>query len=102
MQCTKRLTHVAIHAIPACALLLSGCAAPSDRAIGSDDLLSTPRSVETLGEVLERERSTADGCLVTGNAGDSSDRCKAIRDIIFPREDPMRAAPPLTPPNQPE
>lgn len=82
----------------AAAMALSACASPDYRVATSDDLLQGPKQVETLGEMIQREGSS-EGCLAPGNAGDTRDRCEALRDVIAPPPPPP--APSIAPPPLP-
>ncbi|WP_156170082.1 hypothetical protein [Aurantiacibacter luteus] len=78
--------------------LLGACVATGDVA-NPQDPLQAPSQTESLGEQMRAE-ARGDGCLVAGNALDTSDRCRALRDIIAPpAAPPAPPAPPRPTPN---
>ena len=77
-------TGARMAAFLATTVALSACAAPGHQVLPTTaDLLEPPAGSQTLTQELANDR-----CLAPGQAGDSSSRCEAVRDLIAPPPPP--------------
>ena len=87
-----------ILAAAGCLVSLAACVATGDTA-NPQDPLQAPSQTDSLSEQM-RAQARGDGCLVAGNALDTSDRCRAMRDTLAPpTAPPAPPAPPRRAPN---
>lgn len=91
-------SHSAVAMIMA-AMLVAGCTTSDTGNTLRPDLQKGPQGAESLNETLQREQAQPDGCLATGNAGNRSDRCAAVRDLLTPPAlpEPVDMSPPPMP-----
>lgn len=84
--------------VAAAAASLAACSTAQRDSLDPTDPFAKQTSVETLGESLQREQSSPNGCLAPGNAGDKNDRCDSVRGLLTPDPLPEPAALPAPPP----